>query len=193
MSEMNHSSASNRHLQQQQQQHSASQLQQMQHLNNLRRAPPTMPRPPPSQRLPENINQINRPTDKSAATRQATNNIVNPRNLPPPSGVPPTSSHLRPSSFPHHVSPQQQQQRNMSPSMPYPHHNNQHQQQHQQQQQQQNLYGGAPDVTLPSSASSRLKQAGKSLPKLGPDVSFLTLNIYCLSSRDGKFLLSLID
>jgi hypothetical protein len=151
----------------------------MQHLNNLqaqRRAPPTMPRPLPSQRLPENINQqINRPTDKSAATRQATN-TVNPRNLPPPSGLPHTSPHLRPSPFSHHLSPQQQQQQQQqqritSPGMPYPHHNNQ--QLHQQQQQQQQLsYGSAPDVTLPSSTSNRLKQAGKSLPKLGPDVSF---------------------
>ena len=126
-----------------------NQLSHQQQLNLQRRGPPQMPRLPSSQRLPEDINQINRPTDRSA-TRQAQN--VNTRQLPPPTGAPSPqgNSNLRPpgpvTSLPNRASPQggSAMQRNSSPGMHFPHHNNlQHlQQQQQQHQQQQQLLAG---------------------------------------------------
>lgn len=159
--------------------HRNNQLSQQQQLNLQRRGPPQMPRLPSSQRLPEDINQINRPTDRSA-TRQAQN--VNTRQLPPPTGAPSPqgNSNLRPpgpvTSLPNRASPQGAMQRNSSPGMHFPHHNNlqhQHQQQqqqlggHQQQQHQSVTSYGASDLTM--SSSNRLKQAGKALPKLPLD------------------------
>ena len=133
--------------QQQQQHHHHQQQQQQQQLNNLqaqRRGAPTMPRLPSSQRLPENINQTHRPTDKSSSRQPA---AVNPRQLPPPTGLPPTSSSLRP----HHASPQGggiAHRSGSSPGLQLP------------------SAFGVPDVAMHSSISGRLKQVGKSLPKL---------------------------
>ena len=103
-----------------------------------------MPRLPSSQRLPENINQTHRPTDKSSSRQPA---AVNPRQLPPPTGLPPTSSSLRP----HHASPQGggiAHRSGSSPGLQLP------------------SAFGVPDVAMHSSISGRLKQVGKSLPKL---------------------------
>ncbi len=158
MSEMGQSASGNRN----------NQLSQQQQLNLQRRCPPQMPRLPSSQRLPEDINQINRPTDRSA-TRQAQN--VNTRQLPPPTGAPSPqgNSNLRPpgpvTSLPNRASPQggsAMQRNNLQ---------HQHQQQqlggHQQQQHQSVTSYGASDLTM--SSSNRLKQAGKALPKIPLD------------------------
>ena len=165
MGRLSHHQSNSHHLHQQQQQ----QLLQLNHLQAQRRGPPSMPRPPSSQRLPENINQTHRPTDKNSVRQPAT---VNPRHLPPPSGLPPSSAHHRP----YHVSPQGSnvgQRSAGSPNLLYV------QQQQQQQTQQMSNSFGVPDVALPSSASSRLKQASKNLPKLSSvDVSLSYYFVY---------------